>query len=42
MVANPTEIDVDTPAPMETVVRVAAPDATTLVHFYPTPELPGA
>jgi hypothetical protein len=42
MVTHPTEIDVAMPAPMETVVRVAAPDGTTLVHFYPTPELPAS
>jgi len=39
-VANPTEVDVDTTQPAETVVRVVAPDQTTLVHLYPTPALP--
>jgi hypothetical protein len=38
-VTHPTEIDVDTTAPLETVVRVASADGTTLVHFYPTPQL---
>jgi Family of unknown function (DUF5335) len=41
MVEHPTEIDVDTTAPMETVVRVASVDSTTLVHFYPTPAITG-
>jgi hypothetical protein len=40
LVEHPTEIDVDMTLPMETVVRVASPDGTTLVHLYPTPMLP--
>lgn len=39
MVLHPTEIDVDSTQPTETVVRVVAPDQTTLVHLYPTPAL---
>ena len=42
MISHPSEVDVATPEPNETVLRVVAGENSTLIYFYPKPALPGS